>query len=259
MWYGLKDKKVHDTALEGSQRTRGFAHVTLGAVAALHAGTNELYMYENGFGALNLPFDAAQVGIETSKAANPVFHRAMEGFIGTVSGQPFRIVNPFEFLTKAQALRAAGVGRFGLALAETFSCERFPDWREGKPQCGTCSSCILRRLSLESAGLARLDPGHYYARDVKSPSFLPGDSAASVLSHYQEQASRFEAALGLADPWAALAVNYPELHEAEAAISASSTPGTEVRSSLLELLTDHVAEWRSFSGRAALSRYLLAA
>ena len=165
--YGLKEKKIPEDKLERSQRSRAFMHITLGAISALQAGTNELYMYENGFGALNLPFDATQLGIETSKAANPVFHRAVEKFIHEVGGKPFRIVNPFLFLTKAQALRHAHAGEFGAHLAKTFSCDRFPDWREDRPQCGTCASCILRRVSLEAAGLAVFDSGSGYARKCK--------------------------------------------------------------------------------------------
>ncbi|SRR6266446_6782599 len=259
VWFGLKEKKIQDSTLEKSQRARAFMHITLGAVAALQAGTNELYMYENGFGALNLPFDATQVGIETSRAANPVFHRAVEKFVNELSGKPFRIVNPFVFLTKAQALRHAHVDGFGSHLAITFSCDRFPDWREGRLQCGTCASCILRRLSLEAAGLANFDSGSGYARDIKSPSFVPGDSAASILAHYEEQALVLEKALEQTNPWQALATDFPELYEVENALSRDGKNEPEIRGSLLHLLRNHVAEWKAFNGRAALNRYLIAA
>ncbi len=257
VWYGMKEKKIRDNLMERSQRSRAFMHVTLGAVTALHSGVNELYMYENGFGALNLPFDATQVGIETSKAANPVFHRAMEAFVSELSGKPFRIVNPFLFLTKAQALRQSGVAAFGSHLAETFSCDRFPNWREGRPQCGTCASCILRRLSMEAADLSNFDFGSGYARDVKSDLFVPGESAASILSHYDEQALALENALSHENPWQVLATNFPELFEIESSLNVHGNRG--VRESLLQLLKSQVTEWKSFSGRAALDRYLMAA
>jgi hypothetical protein len=259
VWYGLTEKKAPDVTLERSQRSRAFLHATLGAVATSLAGTDELYMYENGIGALNLPFDATQVGIETSKAASPLFHRAMERFIESVSGAPFRIVNPFQFLTKGQALRAAGLPGLQEGIGETFSCDRFPDWREGSPQCGTCASCLLRRLSLEVSGLSSFDAGRCYARDVKSDTFVPGDSAASILSHYEEQASRIEGALGDPNPRLALARGFPELYEAEHALLLGGGDEEEVRQSLLQLLRAHAAEWRTFSGRVALERYLEAA
>ena len=204
-------------------------------------------------------FDATQVGIETSKAASPIFHRAMERFIESVTGTQFRIVNPFQFLTKGQALRAAGIGKYVEGLGETFSCDRFPDWREGRPQCGTCASCILRRLSLEVCGLSHLEHGTFYARDVKSNTFIPGDSAASVLSHYEEQAMRIEKALGDPNSGAPLARDFPELYEAEHALLLSGSDEKRVRESLFRLLRVHVAEWKTFTGRAALHRYLEAA
>lgn len=259
IWYGLKDKKVPDKTLERSQRSRAFMHVTLGAIVALQAGVRELYMYENGFGALNLPFNATQVGIETSKAASPVFHRPMENLIEWVSGAPFKIVNPFLFLTKGQVLRLARLEKFGLNLAETFSCDRFPDWREGKPQCGTCASCILRRLSLEAADLADFDSGDKYARDVKSESFVPDDSSASILSNYEEQADILDRALRQDNPWRALASDFPELFEIEYAIANDEQPENKVREALLRLLKNQIKEWRTFSGRETLHRFLAVA
>jgi hypothetical protein len=257
--YGLKEKKIRDNTFERSQRSRAFMHITLGSVTALHTGTNELYMYENGFGALNLPFDATQIGIETSKAANPVFHRAMEKFIEKVSGKPFKIINPFLFLTKAQALRQARVEEFRINLSETFSCDRFPNWREGQSQCGTCASCILRRLSLEAANLGNYDSGLKYVRDIKSESFVPDNSAANILSHYEKQAATLNEALNCENPWQALAINFPELYEIEGALNDGDGNGKNVRDTLLRLLRTQVAEWKAFSGRAAFDRYLIAA
>ena len=259
VWYGLKEKKIRDNTLERSQRSRAFMHITLGAITALHVGSDELYMYENGFGALNLPFAATQIGIETSKAANPVFHRAIEAFIEALSGKPFNIRNPFLFLTKAQALRQSHAGKFGVSLAETFSCDRFPDWREGRPQCGTCASCILRQLSLEAADLANFDLGSGYVRDVKSGSFAPDNSTASVLSHYEEQASKLSMALNCDNPWQALATDFPELYEIESALDPTGESEKQVREDLLRLLNNQVMEWKTFSGRVTLNRYLAAA
>jgi Queuosine biosynthesis protein QueC len=258
VWYGLKEKAASGDLLERSQRSRAFMHITLGAAAALHLGVDSLFMYENGYGALNLPFDSSQIGIETSKACNPVFHRRMEKFVEAISGKPFTIVNPFLFLTKAQALHQSGVSKFGVSLSETFSCDRFPDWREGRPQCGTCASCVLRRLSLEAANLGRFDVGTGYARDVKSSSYTPNHSAASVLSHYEEQATTLDNALCKENSWIELATAFPELYEIENALNYGGHE-QEVRSGVIQLLRRQVHEWRSFSGRACLNRYLEAA
>jgi 7-cyano-7-deazaguanine synthase in queuosine biosynthesis len=257
--YGLKEHKIRDNTLEGSQRSRAFMHITLGAITALHAGKDELYMYENGIGALNLPFDATQIGIETSKGANPVFHRAMENFIETVGNRPFRIINPFIFLTKAQALREAQVSKFGVGLAQTFSCDRFPNWREGQPQCGTCASCILRRLSIESADLGEYDLDQGYARNIISPAFIPDDSAARVLAHFDKQVLTLQKVLNHKNPWKALAIEFPELFEIERSLMSNAQCEETVHEALIQLVRKHVNQWRVFSGRAALDRYLNAA
>ena len=54
--------------------------------------------------------------------------------------------------------------------------------------------------------------------NVKSPSFVPGDSAASILAHYEEQARVLEKALGQTLPWEAIANSFPELYEVEHAL-----------------------------------------
>jgi hypothetical protein len=49
-WAGINAERKE----ESSQRTRGFLFLTLGAVSAIAAGTKELFLYENGIGAINL-------------------------------------------------------------------------------------------------------------------------------------------------------------------------------------------------------------
>jgi hypothetical protein len=114
-------------------------------------------------------------------------------------------------------------------------------------------------VSLEAAGLAAFDSGSGYARDVKSPSFVPGDSAASILAHFEEQARVLEKAFGQKLPWQAIANSFPELYEVEHALSSNGKSEQEIRRSLLLLLRNHVVEWKAFNGRAALNRYLIAA
>jgi hypothetical protein len=90
-------------------------------------------------------------------------------------------------------------------------------------------------------------------------SYVPGDSAASVLAHYEEQALVLEKALDQNDPWQALATDFPELYEVEQALNTSGHSEQEIRGAFLALLRNQVAEWKAFDGRAALNRYLIAA
>ena len=60
--YGLIDRPK--LRLEPSQRSRVILHASLGAITALHLGADTLHIYENGVGALGLPFDETQSGWE---------------------------------------------------------------------------------------------------------------------------------------------------------------------------------------------------
>jgi hypothetical protein len=112
---------------------------------------------------------------------------------------------------------------------------------------------------MEAADLDHFDLGSVYARDVKSQSFIPDNSTANILSHYEAQASTLNKALNHENPWQALAVNFPELYEIENALNPDGRNEKQVRGALLKLLRKQVSEWMNFSGRTTLNRYLAAA
>lgn len=260
--YGLPHKAPKDGGplkLESSQRTRGIIHVVLGAVAALQLGSNRLHIYENGIGALNLPFDETQSGWEVSRAVHPRTLRLIERLIGEISTEPFRVEMPFLFQTKGESLRHPEVQRFAHGIGSTFSCDRFPLWRQRKRQCGTCSSCVLRRMALESAGLSHFDPASEYAFDVESADAVPKRSAAFVLDKFDAQAEHFLQAVQQPNPWRELTRRCPELRDVEAALVDAGLSLPDVHQKLTRLLYQHATEWMKFSGRGTLTRYLHAA
>jgi hypothetical protein len=255
--YGLEDKASEK--LESSQRTRGIVHAVLGAITALQVETDTLHIYENGIGALNLPFDETQSGWQVSRAVHPQTVLLIERLIRQISGQHFRVRMPFFFQTKAESLSDSDVRRFAHGIPLTFSCDRFPNYYARKRQCGTCSSCILRRLSLESAGLAQYDPPEDYAFDVESVAEIPKRSAAFVLDKFDAQAERFSKAIQCENPWRELTRCSPELREAENSLIEAGIPQMTVHQKLIRLLNQHSTEWMKFSGRNALERFLNAA
>jgi 7-cyano-7-deazaguanine synthase in queuosine biosynthesis len=257
--HGLVAKPT-DLPLESSQRSRGFLHISLGAAAGLFLGSHELSVYENGIGAINLPFDASQVGVENSHAVHPKFLWLMERLLARISGTPFFIRTPFLFLTKAEALRHPRMRDFGAGIAETFSCDRFPNWHEHRPQCGACPSCVLRRMSLEAAGLADLDPAAGYTSGINESSASLNSAAAFVLEKFDAQAHRLHKLLATERPWAVLSRAYPELREVQHALfKCSGLSPDEVESRLLRLYGKHADEWKAFSGSRTLERHLCAA
>jgi hypothetical protein len=90
---------------------------------------------------------------------------------------------------------------------------------------------------------------------LESPNIELGFESACVRfwSHARPKA------LEQKHPWQALATDFPDLYEVENALGCDGKNEQEIRGSLLQLLRNHVAEWKAFNGRAALNRYLIAA
>jgi queuosine biosynthesis protein QueC len=199
---------------ESSQRTRGFLFLTLGAVSAIAAGTKELFLYENGVGTINLPYDGTQVGTYNSRATHPSTLLRMQDFIKALTGQEFSIVNPFLFFTKAEMCRHVAVQELGELLALTFSCDGFSVRAKKRGQCGSCTSCLLRRQAIEFAGLSRYDQNGYL-NDLASPPFAGSDNQLHDLRAMNWQAHRIREAVSRANPWEALVSEFIELQKVE--------------------------------------------
>jgi hypothetical protein len=248
--YGFPDKQRHElSGFESTQRTRAFIHTALGSVAALMAGGSQLFLFENGFGALNLPCDSAQFGSQNSRGTHPVFLRRMAAYVNAVFSRPFVIANPFTFLTKAQMLSSLNGQKFGALLLESFSCDRFPNYNHAAPQCGCCPSCLVRRLSFHVAGLA--DEPKHYSTDVFHPRRPLREAELLSLYKLTVQADSLAACLRLRDPWAALCARWPDLLRTELELDAPA-----FRDSTIQLLRRHVDEWRSFSLETSFSNSL---
>jgi len=234
---------------ESSQRTRGFLFLTLGAVSAIAAGTKELFLYENGVGAINLPYDGTQVGTYNSRATHPSALLRMEDFIKVLTDQQFSIVNPFLFSTKAEMCRHAAVQELGESLALTFSCDGFPVRAKNRGQCGSCTSCLLRRQAIELAGLSRYDENGYL-NDLVSPTFAGSEHQLHDLRAMNWQAHRIREAVSRANPWEALVSEFIELQKVELDLCRNrKVQPAELQSKLQHLYSQYAAEWAAFSAR----------
>lgn len=255
IWYGLRQRIERE---ELSQRSRGFLFMTLGAVTSITAGTNELYIFENGIGAVNLPYDGSQVGTSNTRAVNPIATLRMSKFVANLTSIPFRIENPFLFQTKTEMCRHTDVRRLGQHVGLTFSCDHFPIRQKNQAQCGFCTSCLLRRLSLESAGLSWFDSG--YLHDLSSAQFINRNKRLSSLWVMDWQAQRIAVALASLDPWQGLVQEFPALiHLVSEVCKTTGSRPEEIRSALLRMYSLYVNEWDSFSARKLLTSQALAA
>jgi len=249
--YGLPDKSGL-SGFESSQRTRAFVHVTFGSAAALLAECRQLFLFENGFGALNLPCDSAQFASQNSRGAHPVFLQRMAAFVAALFGEPFVVANPFAFHTKAQMLSGPMLRRFSSLFQQSFSCDRFPNYPRRASQCGHCASCLIRRLAFHGAQL--LDDGAGYSIDLFHPRRSAKGSELVALTKLCIQAETLVVKLRCPKPWAALCATWPDLLRTELELGMPT-----FSDSIIPLLRRHVNEWRSFSSALSRPAFALAA
>jgi 7-cyano-7-deazaguanine synthase in queuosine biosynthesis len=237
-------------AEEWSQRARGFLFLTLGITTALAAETQELYVYENGIGAINLPINGTQVGTFNSRAVNPITLARMAEFVRTLTGKSFTIHNPFLLHTKGEMCSHKIIKKLASYIPETFSCDGFPVHAKGRPQCGTCTSCLLRRVSIMGAGLTEFDPGSGYLVDLLSSTTKVSMNQQQNLCAMDWQARKINQSLKVSGSWNALIHDFPELRKIEeTTLSQNGEDRDALRTSLLRLYEQYISEWDVFSSR----------
>jgi 7-cyano-7-deazaguanine synthase in queuosine biosynthesis len=229
---------------ENTQRTRGFLFLTLGSVIAIAAGMDRLLVFENGVGALNLHHDWTQLDTMSSRPVHPVTLSFISALACLIAERPFHIQNPFLYSTKAEMLRLPGVKQLGPWLRDTFSCDSFPLRNQPEVgQCGRCTSCLLRRLSLTSAGLRKFDPGNLYECDVFSG--LDHEHRLG-LAKMTTQLARIEAILRSARPFRQLRQTFPTLGQAAAVEMVSGESIGKIGEQFVSLYSRYLSEWKEF-------------
>ena len=229
---------------DARHRTRGLVFLSLAAGCALLAGLQEVRVYENGLGAINLPYGRAQVGAHMARSAHPRTLLAMGRLIELMGDEAVRFTLPHLYETKAQVVERIPAAFCELA-ARTYSCDgwasvRRPREEERSLRCGHCSSCLLRRQALHAADWRDVDA----REDVHVDAFsATHDEDTFELRLMLAQVADLAAAVGEADPWEALVRSYPELVVArDALVDLGEPDGIEDR--LVALYRRYVDEWR---------------
>jgi 7-cyano-7-deazaguanine synthase in queuosine biosynthesis len=247
----LPVRKIHRSS---GQRSRGFVFMLLGAAYAYLENQRDLYLYENGPGAFNLPYRASETVRDHAVPVHPLSLLRMGRFFSMIIGEPFRFHNPFLLWTKAEMCETIAELPLRQLIWETMSCDR--PRREIPSQCGCCSSCLLRRQALLAL---RLEDRTQYGvlsemRDIENAKLLPLGNhrrpfKASHLQAMQYQVDRLKAIFQSDNPWFSLASRpgYALLEqtveetarEVEAGIG--SIPVTPKQ--ILRLYQKYISEW----------------
>ena len=240
--FGIRKPIGHQE--EKSQRTRSLVFLTLGVVTALQGGADTLWVYENGVGALNLPMNETQLGMDNSRGVHPRSLVLAEDLVSMALEQSVRIRNPFLFSTKAQMCKALTDSGFADAVSYTVSCDGFPQRMHNQPsQCGRCTSCILRRQSLQASGLAQHDQGYRY--DVLRPQTIRDECHLYDFEAMRGQVHKIGRCLATDDPWRSLCASFPELARTHAELVVRGGLGdrTSIGDGMVDLYRSYAWEW----------------
>jgi 7-cyano-7-deazaguanine synthase in queuosine biosynthesis len=243
------------------QRTRGFLFLSMAAATALVAEVCEVRVYENGIGAINLPYSHGQIGAHMSRSAHPKTLVLMQDLVSLMDVGDLRFRLPRVFDTKAQAVSRIPEP-FADLISSTISCDTWSSDRQPAPaegerahRCGRCASCVLRRQALLASDNASLDASDRYRADVFDHRGPEDDLLALRLM--LGQVAELNTATSGARPWAALTETYPELIEARDALRQLG-PERDIEQRLVSLYRSYVEEWRSI-GAPTVESYVAGA
>jgi hypothetical protein len=229
---------VGASSVESSQRSRGLLFLAVGIATSWALGQDRLGVFENGIGAINLPYLRSQFGSQATRSMHPRTLRLTEQLAGAISSRPFRIDAPALTATKAQVIGMAPAAA-DPALALTVSCDTgFSARVRDHAPCGACTSCLLRREALHAAGRADLDAATAYR--VSSPT------RSVTLQAMLWQVTRLRTCLAQPDPWLGLVSEFPEI------LDTAPLAPTDV----INLYRAYVREWESLEGVSGISGQL---
>lgn len=233
-------------SLESSNRTRGFGFLSIAAAVARISGIHRIVAYENGPGAIGLPYLRAQSGAQAPRSMHPYTLKLMAEIVSAMFGTSVDIQNPNVLLTKAE-MCARLPERLQAILPMAASCDNaFSHRTTTTPSCGRCTSCLLRRQSLWAAGLHHLDAETAYRTDL----FQAGMQVPEVVYNLRAmmvQASRLRRAIRTSDPWNALGAEFPSIQSAVGPLVSASRPSAVVKSGLVRLFGAYSLEWERLS------------
>jgi 7-cyano-7-deazaguanine synthase in queuosine biosynthesis len=217
-------------------RARGFVFLLLGSACALSLSQGSLFIYENGIGAINLPFRPSEVGLDHARSVHPRSLAMMSELVSLILESPFSFINPFFFWTKAQMCEVFTRTASTELISITTTCDRRHRKKPG--ECGWCSSCLLRKQALAAYEIR--DPTQYVVPHGREPSMADRLHLGAML----DQVTVLDNCLRAHNPWQSLTKQYPSLLDIvdETTAHLSLSPD-EMSGRLVQLYSKYVTEW----------------
>ena len=180
---------------ESSQKSRSFLFLALATVFALELGIDEIYLFENGILAMNLPLVPSR-SFNNTKTAHPDCLSKFSAFLKAIYSCPTQVQNPFLYMTKGEVIALLNCQEFRDIVKETISCSdisrlRFRRVKTGQVRhCGSCLPCILRRFAVVTAQLQPYDSA--YAMDIIGDFNLLSQEAKTTIMQTLDLGHRVE-------------------------------------------------------------------
>jgi hypothetical protein len=235
---------------ETSARSRGFKFAAVTGIAALMAGVQRIIVTESGQGAFG-PMLAVSGQIYPDYRVHPTFSRRMERLLHALSSKEIHYEYPRLWSTKGETLRAAQALKTPPSWGDTRSC-----WQQSRHcsvggrrrQCGICAACMLRRMSMFTAGID--EPAETYIWENLSAERLE-DGVAKGFDGITSKLRAYAVAGVLhMDHLAEFAESPLHAHSLRRAAreTAEALDGDPalVEQQLREMLGCHAAEWRAY-------------
>lgn len=256
-------------AKESSFRSRAFKFALLTGVAAFLARLSTVIVAESGQGILGPPLLSVGQEYEDLRA-HPYFFDRMAAFLGKLLGTDICYAYPRIWYTKAETLIEYFRTHIdnGDAWRSTRSCwqdQRHSSVDGALRQCGICSACLLRRMSLHAAGRPD-DECSYIWETLAKSSFNAGAAAGyeikgeAMHTHFVNGATGLDQLAKLPNsPWSQDVIDHQvrRLCRSPSLAKGRSLNESDVRTKVVRLLTQHAKEWQEFKESLGKSSFLV--
>jgi hypothetical protein len=161
--------------VESSARSRGFKFAAITGIAAQLATVGRIIVTESGQGAIG-PVIASTGQAYPDYRVHPAFTRRIEQVFKALTGKAPEYEYPRIWHTKGETLADANALPSAPSWHDTRSCwqdARRVSFGGHRRQCGTCAACMLRRMSMYSAGIIEARE-QYICEDLGAHDVLNG-------------------------------------------------------------------------------------
>lgn len=238
---------------ESSARSRAFKFLLAAGIAAVLSDAERVIMPENGQGALG-PCLVPVGQVSPDYRNHPRFGRMMEKFLHALIGFKGRFDYSHIWNTKGEML--------ALLIKETDNRTNWANtrscWQQNRQvgvggkarQCGICTACLLRRLSIHAAGQIE-PPNTYVWENLSAPTFnagaTPDFDKAKITDAMEQHAIAGTLYLDHFATLLNLRLNAPRLKLESFRLSQSlEMPQDIVKKMLERLIAQHKTEWENF-------------